>query len=139
MCRIRSLASMYLCPTSVFPILPSGKPTASPEVLTAVCGQFLANLSRLGVRARAIALPSLRGLIPQPSIIISTNGRGRPVDVVLILYHHSELILIKENKCCRLSLYHAREPDKGQAYRCQTRGERHFASGIYRPCWAIVD
>src|SRR6266571_3195239 len=75
---------MFWCPTSEFPICPSGKPTASPEVLIAVCGQFFANLSRLGVRARAIALPSLRGLIPQPSIIISTNGRGRPVGVVLI-------------------------------------------------------
>src|SRR5271169_3866496 len=102
---------MFWCPTSEFPICPSGKPTASPEVLIAVCGQLFANVSRLGVRARAIALPSLRGLIPQPSIIISTNGRGRPLGVVLIIYHRSELKLIKENKCSMLSLYHAREPD----------------------------
>src|SRR6266567_1844481 len=76
---------MFWCPTSEFPICLSGKPTASPEVLIAVCGQFFANLSRLGVRARAIALPSLRGLIPQPSIIINTNGRSRPVGDVLIM------------------------------------------------------
>src|SRR6266849_6265082 len=80
---------MFWCPTSEFPICPSGRPTASPEVLIAVCGQSLASLSILGVRARAMALPSLRGLIPQPSIIISTKGRGRLTGVVLILYYNS--------------------------------------------------
>src|SRR5215471_13827036 len=76
---------MFWCPTSELPICPSGRPTASPEDLIAVCGHSRASLSMLGVRARAMALPSLRGLMPHPSIIISTNGRGRAAGVVLIL------------------------------------------------------
>ncbi len=49
-----------------------------------VWGQLCAILSMLGVCARAIAFPSLRGLMPQPSITIKTNGRGRPEERVLI-------------------------------------------------------
>src|SRR6266516_1865324 len=75
---------MFWWPTSELPIWPSGRPTARPDVLTAVCGQFRASLSIFGVRARAMALPSFLGLMPQPSLMPRKHGRGRLEGIVLI-------------------------------------------------------
>ncbi len=64
-----------MCPTSEFPICPSGRPTSSPEMETVQEGKRVARLSMLGVDDWVMAFPSVRGLSPQPSKITRTSGR----------------------------------------------------------------
>src|SRR3990172_4186530 len=68
---------MWLCtppserrPTNNFPIYPWERPKESRELFMAVDGYSLTSLSRLGVEARRMALPSLSGFIPHPSMTI---------------------------------------------------------------------
>src|SRR3972149_3015838 len=58
---------MVKCPTSEFPICPSGSPTERPDVSRVVPGYSLKSRVRLGVLASAMALPSFLGFIPHPS------------------------------------------------------------------------
>src|SRR5512137_136037 len=67
-------APMFRCPTSEFPICPSGKPTDIPEVPISTHGYSEQSRVMLGVLARAMALSSERGFTPQPSRIISSRG-----------------------------------------------------------------
>ena len=60
---------MHMCPTSLFPICPSGRPTARPEVFMSAFGTFLNNQSYVGFFAAANALNSLLSLYPMPSVI----------------------------------------------------------------------
>ena len=62
-------------PTSELPINPSGSPTARPEVLRVVWAQLAQMRSIVGVLARATALWSRRGFIPQPSRMMSATKR----------------------------------------------------------------
>ena len=54
---------------------PSGRPTARPEVLRVVWAQLAQMRSIVGVLARATALWSRRGFIPQPSRMMSATKR----------------------------------------------------------------
>ncbi len=64
---------MLVWPTSEFPIWPSGRPTSMPEAPIWVRGFSEKSLSRFGVLAALMALPSA-GAKPKPSIIISIKG-----------------------------------------------------------------
>ena len=55
------------CPTSELPICPAGSPTASPHVVSVVCGCSAHSRSNTGVSASATALPGPSGASPQPS------------------------------------------------------------------------
>ena len=57
-------------PTSLFPICPSGSPTAKPLAEMDVAGYFFINSSRTGVFASLKAFPSTLSLSPKPSKII---------------------------------------------------------------------
>src|SRR5215470_10642872 len=70
-------APMFMWPTSLLPICPSGKPTAGPDVLISVFGNLQRSSSYAGLRARAMALPSVSARYPQPSRTVSTIGFGR--------------------------------------------------------------
>ena len=69
-------APILRCPTSEFPIWPSGKPTSSPEVFRKACGQDAQSASKLGVLAWRTALSAMSSRQPQPSRITSITGRG---------------------------------------------------------------
>src|SRR5712691_2124163 len=66
---------MLVCPTSLFPICPSGSPTASPLVCSCETGNCSASLSRFGVPCSRMAFPSRRAEFPQPSRTTSSAGR----------------------------------------------------------------
>src|SRR5712664_949962 len=66
---------MLVCPTSLFPICPSGSPTASPLVCSCETGNRSASLSRFGVPCSRMAFPSRRAEFPQPSRMTSSAGR----------------------------------------------------------------
>ena len=63
------------CPTSELPITPAGSPTASPEASSSVHGYSASQRSKMGVRARAMALPCEGGAWPQPSQIEEEDRR----------------------------------------------------------------
>ena len=65
---------MLRCPTSEFPICPSGRPTAIPLAFPFTKGYSFINLSITGVFACAIALPSVLSFKPYPSKINNTVG-----------------------------------------------------------------
>ncbi len=81
-------APMFMWPTSEFPMVPSGSPTASPQHLRVVFGHSSMSLSRNGVLAAATALPSSDGLIPQPSSIIKilTGLFSEPIVIIHICF-----------------------------------------------------
>ena len=70
-------APIFICPTSLFPICPSGKPTAGPDVPISVFGNVRNNSSYTGFRASAIAFPSVSARYPHPSSTVNTIGFGR--------------------------------------------------------------
>ncbi len=57
-------APILVCPTSEFPICPSGSPTAIPLACPSTNGHSAISLSITGVLACAIAFPSTLSLIP---------------------------------------------------------------------------
>ena len=67
------------CPTSEFPIWPSGSPTAAPDASSCACGKSRQSRSKTGVSASSTAFPGPGGAIPQPSRMMSaTRGKSRP-------------------------------------------------------------
>src|SRR5437660_789670 len=84
-CEIRTMscgttrpAPRFRCPTSLLPICPSGRPTASPDALSKVRGAFAQRRCQVGVRPSSTALPSRPGRKPQPSSTIRTTGVRGP-------------------------------------------------------------
>src|SRR2546421_687304 len=84
-CEIRTMscgttrsAPRFRCPTSLLPICPSGRPTASPDALSSVRGAFAQRRCQVGVRPSSTALPSRPGRKPQPSSTIRTTGVRGP-------------------------------------------------------------
>src|SRR3989441_7453054 len=71
-------APRFRCPTSLLPICPSGRPTASPDALSSVRGAFAQRRCQVGVRPSSTALPSRPGRKPQPSSTIRTTGVRGP-------------------------------------------------------------
>src|SRR6266481_9399221 len=69
---------MLVCPTSLLPICPSGRPTARPLADSCDTGNRAASLSRLGVPCSAMAFPSRLAELPQPSRMTSSTGRMSP-------------------------------------------------------------
>ena len=105
-CQTTLPAPMFRCPTSLLPISPSGKPTASEEASSSVypCVIFepsFANSSMTGVFAAAIASPFLGDVslgMPHPSITtvivsVSTNWclevKSRTQHGLLVYFHHA--------------------------------------------------
>src|SRR2546425_5081721 len=84
-CEIRTMscgttrpAPRFRCPTSLLPICPSGRPTASPDASSNVRGAFAQRRCHTGVRPSSTALPSRPGRKPQPSRTIRTTGVRGP-------------------------------------------------------------
>src|SRR5438874_645032 len=77
-CGTTRPAPRFRCPTSLLPICPSGRPTASPDALSNVRGAFDQRRCRVGVRPSSTALPSRPGRKPQPSSTIRTTGVRGP-------------------------------------------------------------
>src|SRR6267143_668780 len=84
-CEIRTMscgttrpAPRFRCPTSLLPICPSGRPTASPDALSNVRGAFAQRRCQVGVRPSSTAFPSRPGRKPQPSSTIRTTGVRGP-------------------------------------------------------------
>src|SRR5437879_2385543 len=84
-CDIRTMscgttrpAPRFRWPTSLLPICPSGRPTASPDALSNVRGAFAQRRCQVGVRPSSTALPSRPGRKPQPSSTIRTTGVRGP-------------------------------------------------------------
>src|ERR1051325_408827 len=68
---------MFRCPTSEFPICPSGRPTARPEASSVVHGQSRKRASKRGFSAAAMALYSVSRRQPKPSRTMRmTKGRA---------------------------------------------------------------
>src|SRR5437899_4697208 len=90
-CEIRTMscgttrpAPRFRCPTSLLPICPSGRPTASPDAASNVRGAFAQRRCQTGVSPSSTALPSRPGRKPQPSSTIRTTGvRGPRVFAIL--------------------------------------------------------
>src|SRR3989441_9505400 len=90
-CDIRTMscgttrpAPRFRCPTSLFPICPSGNPTARPEASSSVRAGRCHSLCHTGVVPSSIAFPSRPGRKPQPSSTMSTTGM-RVLRVAVIL------------------------------------------------------
>src|SRR5882724_4034008 len=77
-CGTTRPAPRFKCPTSLLPICPSGRPTASPDALRSVRGAFAQRRCQVGVRPSSTALPSRPGRKPQPSSTIRTTGVRSP-------------------------------------------------------------
>src|SRR3989454_8220740 len=77
-CGTTRPAPRFRCPTSLLPIWPSGRPTASPDALSNVRGAFDQSRCQMGVRPSSTALPSRPGRKPQPSSTIRTTGVRGP-------------------------------------------------------------
>ena len=67
-------APIFKCPTSEFPICPSGNPTDIPLACNSLCGYLATNLSKFSFFAASTAFPSPFGAIPNPSNIINITG-----------------------------------------------------------------
>src|SRR5256885_1141754 len=77
-CGTTRPAPRFKCPTSLLPICPSGRPTASPDALSNVRGACAQRRCQVGVRPSSTALPSRPGRKPQPSSTIRTTGVRGP-------------------------------------------------------------
>src|SRR5882724_4396171 len=77
-CGTTRPAPRFKCPTSLLPICPSGRPTASPDALRSVRGAFAQRRCQVGVRPSSTALPSRPGRKPKPSSTIRTTGVRSP-------------------------------------------------------------
>src|SRR5690606_17331476 len=71
-------------PTSLFPICPSGSPTANPDALSNVRGYRDQILFQLGALASVIAFPSRASRSPQPSSTTSTTGRLSTANILVV-------------------------------------------------------
>src|SRR2546425_7625467 len=85
LCEMRTMscgttrpAPRFRCPTSLLPICPSGRPTASADALSNVRGTFAQRRCQIGVRPSSTALRSRPGRKPQPSGTIRTTGVRGP-------------------------------------------------------------
>src|SRR3989344_768607 len=67
-------APKVMWPASELPTRSAGKPTALPSACSVVWEYVFQSLRKLGVRAKAIALPGLFFATPQPSSTINTTG-----------------------------------------------------------------
>ena len=63
-------APMFVCPTSEFPICPSGRPTFNPLVYMSVVGHSFIILSMFGVLANLTAFPFSFVFSPNPSLAL---------------------------------------------------------------------
>src|SRR5713101_2028987 len=77
-CGTTRPAPRFKCPTSLLPICPSGRPTASPDALRSVRGARVQRRCQVGVRPSSTAFPSRPGRKPQPSSTIRTTGVRSP-------------------------------------------------------------
>src|SRR5687768_13229504 len=82
-------APMFWWPTSLLPIVPSGRPTSNPLVWINTLGYSAISRSATGCFARYTALEEFHfgsGFFPQPSRTIRTSGRlaGLDTDVLSI-------------------------------------------------------
>src|SRR5881296_4472881 len=77
-CGTTRPAPRFRCPTSLLPICPSGRPTASPDASSNVRGAFAQRRCQVGVRPSSTALPSRPGRNPQPSSTMRTTGVRGP-------------------------------------------------------------
>src|SRR5687768_10383134 len=80
-------APMFWWPTSLLPIVPSGRPTSKPLVWINTFGYSAISRSAMGWLARYTALEEFHfgsGFFPQPSRTIRTSGRlaGLDTDVL---------------------------------------------------------
>src|SRR5690606_39786396 len=98
-------APRFMCPTSEFPICPSGKPTFNPSVRNWANGYFLYKLSIKGVFAWSMADTLGSGAVPHPSKIIKSTflfiGLNSSSNLRRSEEHTSEL-QSRENLVCRL-------------------------------------
>src|SRR2546425_104846 len=90
-CDIRTMscgttrpAPRFRCPTSLFPICPSGSPTARPDASSRVRAGRCHSLCHTGVLPSSIALPSRPGRKPQPSSTMRMTGVRVPRVVVIL-------------------------------------------------------
>src|SRR6266480_3201554 len=90
-CEIRTMscgttrpAPRFRWPTSLLPICPSGRPTASPDASSNVRVARSHRRCQTGVRPSSMALPSRPGRNPQPSSTTRTTG-VRVLRLVVIL------------------------------------------------------
>src|SRR6266480_3875747 len=82
--RKNSPAPRFRWPTSLLPICPSGRPTASPDASSNVRVARSHRRCQTGVRPSSMALPSRPGRNPQPSSTTRTTG-VRVLRLVVIL------------------------------------------------------
>src|SRR5947209_7344186 len=71
-------APRFRCPTSLLPICPSGRPTASPDASSNVRGALAQRRCQVGVSPSSTAFPSRPGRNPQPSSTMRTTGVRGP-------------------------------------------------------------
>src|SRR6266699_3434740 len=83
-CGTTRPAPRFRWPTSLFPIWPSGNPTARPEASSSVRGARCHSRCHTGVSPSSMALPSRPGRKPQPSSTINTTGVRAPRDVGIL-------------------------------------------------------
>src|SRR5947209_3732557 len=92
---------MLRCPTSEFPIWPSGRPTAAPEASSVVHGMSRKRASKRGVSAVAIAFHCFSLRQPNPSRTTRMRkGRGAMrrenirlrARLLIALEHHADVV-----------------------------------------------
>src|SRR5216117_968149 len=71
-------APRFRCPTSLLPICPSGRPTASPDASSNVRGALAQRRCQVGVSPSSTAFPCRPGRNPQPSSTMRTTGVRGP-------------------------------------------------------------
>src|SRR6266700_502797 len=71
-------APRFRCPTSLLPICPSGRPTASPDASSNVRGALAQRRCQVRVSPSSTAFPSRPGRNPQPSSTMRTTGVRGP-------------------------------------------------------------
>src|SRR5262245_17655224 len=77
-CGTTRPAPRFRWPTSLFPICPSGRPTARPDASSSVFGARSHSRCHVGVAPSSTALPSRPGRNPQPSSTMSATGVRDP-------------------------------------------------------------
>src|SRR5881296_4162596 len=77
-CGTTRPAPRFRCPTSLLPICPSGRPTASPDASSNVRGALAQRRCQVGVSPSSTAFPSRPGRNPQPSSTMRTTGVRGP-------------------------------------------------------------
>src|SRR5512145_2888273 len=92
-CGTTRPAPRLRCPTSLFPIWPSGRPTARPDASSRVRGARSHRRCHTGVSPSSMALPSRPGRKPQPSSTISTTGVRAPRGVAILEAMQSSRVL----------------------------------------------